>query len=393
MGAAFGVFLLAASLVPPSAAAPGVTPTTIKIGLHAPLTGASPLPSDSVDKAKDLYFRWMKSRGRSVYGRDVQVIVRNDGYNPTQAQDVCREMVEQDRVFMLIGISGENQMLTCAQYADRAGVPYVGPGIFPDATKGLDTYFATTMTPRAQGRLLGRYLVAKHAARARKNGAVSHDSPTFADPIPRFERALRRRGADLHYDRRVPIGAGTTEARLVVEEMKAQGIDNVFMNTTPVWFLQVVRQADTQEYRPLWTGIDSGIAKDVVAEVACGSGDSLHGARFFSAYPAIKDSDRFDPAFRKAVRKFYPGEKPDDFMWQLWALDKVLWKMLRRTGERPTRVRFVNRVERIDKLATGVGPTLRFTPRDHFGARSTHVLGADCSASRWKTVAAFKRGF
>lgn len=391
--AATTLLILLGTAVPPAVAAPGVSPTVIKIGLHAPLTGAAPIPSDSVEKGKDLYFRWLESQGQDIHGRDVEVILKNDQYNPTTAKSVCKEMVEQDHVFMIFGISGVDQMNACAQYASSVGVPYVAPGSGTLGFKKYETYFATTMTWRAQGRLLGQYFVSRQQARSRKNGVLYFNTPSFAQPIGPFKRALEHRNADLDYERSVAHGSGTVEARTAVQEMKLQAIDNVFVQSTPVWFLQVLSEANEQGFNPNWMGIDSGMAHDTVADVGCRGGNSLDGARFFSAYPAVADSDRFDPAFRKAVGQLEPGSGPDDYMWELWAIDRVIAKMLDRAGTRLTRDRFVNRVERADKIRTGIGPTLRYSPNDHFGAGSTHVLRADCSDNRWHTGATFKRHF
>ncbi|MEA2517030.1 MAG: branched-chain amino acid transport system substrate-binding protein [Actinomycetota bacterium] len=390
----FGVLLLVAgSLMPTAGAAPGVTRTTIKIGLHAPLTGASPLPSDSIEKGKDLYFRWQEKNGGDIRGRTVNVILRNDQYNPSTAVSVCKQMVEQDHVFMLVGISGADQVTACARYAASVGVPYVSPGMATRYLKQLPTYFATTMTWGGQGRLMGRYLIDRLNARDRKNGSVTFDSPTFDEARAGFLRGMDAPGVQVDYDRKVATGAGSTEARAVVEEMKLAGIQNAFISTTPVWFLQLLQQANTQGFDPSWVGIDQGIAKDTVADVGCRGGGSFDGARFFSPYPAVAESDRFDPAFRNASRHFYPSKTPDDFMWQLWALDKTVAKMLALPGADLTRTRFVNRVERADRIATGIAPTLHYTPSDHFGANSTHVLKADCSDRRWHTVATFKQRF
>jgi ABC-type branched-subunit amino acid transport system substrate-binding protein len=393
MAVGVALLMLLSTSIPPVAAAPGVSKTIIKIGLHAPLTGASPVPSASVDRGKDLYFRWLKRQGRDIHGRNVQVIVKNDQYNPSTAAAVCKEMVETDHVLMIFGIGGADPMRACAQYASSVGVPYVGAGNGTLGFKNLDTYFATTMTWRAQGRLLADYFVARRRAGARKNGVVYFDSPSFSEPVGPFKQALGNRDADLDYQRAFSRTAGVAEARAAVQEMKLAGIQNAFIQATPIWFLQLLNQANEQSYEPTWMGIDSGVAHNTLMGPGCRGGGSLDGARFFSGYPAIADSDRFDPNFRRAVAKLEPGSNPDDYMWELWALDRVIAKMLNRTGRRLTRDRFVARVERTDKIKTGIGPTLRYSRRDHFGASSTHVLRADCSDERWHTAATFKRHF
>ena len=79
----------------------GVTPNTIVIGLHAPVTGAAPFPTTSFQEGKDLYFRYINDKG-GINGRKVQVVFQDDQYDPSHAQQVCKQMVEQNRVFLLV---------------------------------------------------------------------------------------------------------------------------------------------------------------------------------------------------------------------------------------------------------------------------------------------------
>ena len=63
----------------------GVTDKEIVIGMHAPITGAAPVPQDSVDKAKDLYCRFLAERG-GIFGRNVRIVFRDDQFNPSRAR-------------------------------------------------------------------------------------------------------------------------------------------------------------------------------------------------------------------------------------------------------------------------------------------------------------------
>ena len=296
---------------------PGVSRDTIKIGLHAPLTGASPVPSDSVKKGKGLFFRWLESRGVDIHGRNVEVILRNDQFNPSTAVSVCKEMVEKEHVFMLIGFRGPDQMQACARYAASRDVPYVSPGSTRIVLKDLKNYFATTMPYRAEDRLMAEFFARVMGARNEKNGIVYYDSPNWSAGGDAFVRSMDKRGMGVDYERQVSRTAGASEARLVVEEMKLAGIENVLIITTPVWFLQVLQQSNTQQFHPHWTGISATQANDVIPQTACNNESSIDGARFFSPYPALADSNRYDPDFRDAAERLYPNSEPDDFMWQL----------------------------------------------------------------------------
>ena len=371
----------------------GVSDKVIKIGIHAPLTGAAPVPSDSVQQGKDLYFKWMADKGQSLFGRTVEVVLKNDQYNPSTAVAVCKEMVEKDEVFLLSGAAGTDQIQACARYAASVGVPYVGAGVTELVLNQLQNYFATSMTYKAQGPLLADMLVSDLGAKNEKNGMLTFDTPNFEDARQGFLDGMEKQGADVVYDRRVSKGAGVNEARSVVQEMSQQGIENVYVLTSPVWFLQVIVAANDQGYRPQWTGVGISMTFDTVANVGCGSGASLNNAKFFSPFPAWFDSNRYDPEFREASRKFSSKGDGDDFMWLSWSGTKTIWDMFKALGPDPTREKFIYEVERMRNLKNDIGPVLNYAPGDHFGADQVHVNEARCSDRRWHTIKSFVSDF
>ena len=372
----------------------GITDDTIKIGIHAPLTGAAPVPSDSVEKGKDLFFRWMAEEKKiTLFGRTVEVVLKNDQYNPSTAVSVCKEMVEKDKVFLLSGAAGTDQIQACARYAASVGVPYIGAGVTELVLNQLPNFFATSMTYNDQGPLLADMLVSDLGAKNEKNGMLTFETPNFEDARQGFRDGMKRMGATIHYERTVSKGSGTSEARTVVQEMSTAGIENVFVLTSPVWWLNVLKQADTQQYNPQWVGVGISMTFDTVASVGCGGGNSIDGAKFFSPFPAYIDSNRYDTEFRAASAKFYPQKTPDDFMWLSWSGSKVLWDMFKGVGDNLSREAFIYEVERMRGLKQGIGPVLNYSPDDHFGANEVHVSEARCSDRRWHTIKSFASDF
>lgn len=371
----------------------GVTDDVIKIGIHAPLTGAAPVPSDSVDKGKDLYYKWVEDLGQSLFGRKVEVVLKNDQYNPSTAVAVCKEMVEKDHVFLLTGAAGTDQIQACARYAASVGVPYLSAGVTELVLNQLSNYFATSMTYNDQGPLLADMLVADLGGKAEKNGMLTFDTPNFEDARQGFIDGMKKQGATIVYERRVSKGSGTSEARTVVQEMKTAGLDNVFVLTSPVWWLQVLQQANTQQFEPQWIGVGISFTFDTVASVGCQGGNSIDGAKVFSPFPAYIDSQKFDPDFQKASAKFYPSKTPDDFMWLSWSAGKTMWDLLKAAGPDLTREKFVYATERVRNEENGIGPVLNFAPDDHFGGNQVHVSEARCSDRKWHTIKSFVSDF
>ncbi len=380
---------------PPSGGgnATGVTDKVITIGIHAPLTGAAPVPSDSVQQGKDLYFRWMAQEGESLFGRTIEVVLKNDQYNPSTAVAVCKEMVEKDKVFLLSGAAGTDQIQACARYAASVGVPYLGAGVTELVLNQLTNYFATSMTYNDQGPLLADMLVQDLGGKAEKNGMLTFDTPNFEDARQGFRDGMAKQGANIDYDRVVSKGANVNEARSVVQEMSTEGIENVFVLTSPVWFLQVIAAANEQGYQPQWIGVGISMTFDTVANVACRSGASIDGAKFFSPFPAWFDSNRFDPEFRQATNQLSSKGDGDDFMWLSWSGTKTIWDIFKRLGEDPTREKFIYELERMRGLKNGIGPTLDYAPGDHFGAGQVHVNEARCADNRWHTLKSFVSDF
>jgi ABC-type branched-subunit amino acid transport system substrate-binding protein len=371
----------------------GITDDVIKIGVHAPITGAAPVPSDSASKGSDIYWKWLERNGKDIFGRKVQIVLKNDNYNPSQAVSVCREMVEQDKVFLLSGVAGTDQIQACARYAASVGVPYLGAGVTELGLSTLRNYFAVSMTYPDQQPLLTQLLKNRLGAKDEKNGMVWFNTATFKDGHDAFIKAMKQAGLSVDYDRAVSKTAGASEAQAIATELNQQGIENVNVLLAPVFFLQMLNASGTQGYHPQWVGAGIQMTFDTVATVGCRNG-SLDGAKFFSPFPAWIDSNKFDPNFRKAVQEIYPEKNQgDDFMWLGWSSSKGLHEFLRKAGPSPTREGFILSMEG-STFFNGIAPHLSYTAEDHFGADEVHLSEAKCSVdNRWHTIDTWKRSF
>ena len=375
----------------------GVSNTIIKIGSHAPLTGAAPVPSDSAQKGIDVFWKWSKENRKDIHGRYVDAILKNDNYNPSQAVAVCKEMVEKDGVFLLGGLAGNDQIQACARYAASVGVPYLSAGVTELGLTDLPNYFTTSMTYADQGPLLVDFMINKLGAKGEKNGMLRFDTPNFEDAHDAFIDAAASKGLKIHYDRAVCKCASSTEAQTVVQEMKAAGIENVYVLVSPVWWLQVLQASRTQQYEPQWTGVGFTKTLDTVSSVGCRNG-TIEGSKFFSHIPAWSDINRFDPDFQKAVRAIYPDKCGsagcgDDVMIVGWGASRQLELLFKIAGRDLSREGFIASTSRARNVKAPGMPELNYTPGDHFGANQVHVSEARCSDNRWHTIMSYVSDF
>ncbi|TAD87944.1 MAG: ABC transporter substrate-binding protein [Alphaproteobacteria bacterium] len=105
--------------------APGVSANRILFGQAAVLEGpAAPLGTGMRDGILAAFAE--ANRAGGVRGRQIELLARNDGYEPTQAIRTVRQLIEQDRVFALIGAVGTPTGTAIAPITRDAGVPLIG---------------------------------------------------------------------------------------------------------------------------------------------------------------------------------------------------------------------------------------------------------------------------
>jgi branched-chain amino acid transport system substrate-binding protein len=343
----------------------GVTAGTIKIGIHAPLTGAAPLKASSFEAGKERY--WDHGNGGKrvlIYGRRVVVEFRDDQYNPSHAKQVCQEMVEREKVFLLIGGGGTDQIQACAQYAAGAGVPYLSGGVTETGLRELWNYFAGSMSYPEQARVLPSYIKKVLKVRdASRVAMVATDTANFDDAVQAFTQAFP--GVRVFRPGKNERGSSMAQNLCTATQ---KNYDVVFPLTAPTYYLEMAKAA---QCRPRYVGVGITMGLDTVGSTGCEGDNATQGARFFSPAPAFQDSDRYDRGFRAAGGA-------DDIEWLLWGLSKSLHQLLLKAGQNLTREGFVYSTSRAS-VRSGVFPDAKYSTRDHFGALNFSVLENVCA--------------
>lgn len=365
--------------------AAGVSDTEIVIGIHAPVTGASPIPQESFDVGKDIYWQFLAATAPDrLFGRNVRVVFRDDQFNPQNAVQVCREMVEQEGAFLLVGGGGADQITACAQYAAENDIPYLSAGVNETGLTDLDTYFATTLTYAEQAPLIIAQLQAQGFTEA---ALVVSDTPSFDDALAALEQAAAEAGLAIPFSTRINKDASPAESATVAQQLKESGAEAVILLSSPVVFvLGLAPGAANQSYAPVWIGpgITSGL--NAVTAIGC---PNVATAEFFSPTPGLDLIDQLDPDFSAAYPQYAGGAPADDIGLQLWSLNKAVAAMFEATGPELGRAAFMNTLVTTESFDNGIYPPLRFTPEDHFGGTGAHLLQADCDLKQYVTAEQF----
>ncbi|HVM26044.1 MAG TPA: ABC transporter substrate-binding protein [Mycobacteriales bacterium] len=138
----------------------GVTDTTIKIGTHKPLTGVAAPGYSEIPAGAQAYFDHVNAAG-GVCGRQIEYVVRDDAYNPTQTAQVTNQLVLQDEIFAMMGGLGTPTHSAVLDFLNENQVPdlFVASGAL--AWNDPETYpytFGWQPDYRIEGKVLGQYI-------------------------------------------------------------------------------------------------------------------------------------------------------------------------------------------------------------------------------------------
>ena len=102
----------------------GITDKTLKLGGVYPLSGPASAYGD-IPKGIQAYFEYVNKEKGGLDGRQVEFVVRDDGYQPPKAVEEVRRLVEQEQVFALFQTLGTPSTTATWDYTNQRKVPQV----------------------------------------------------------------------------------------------------------------------------------------------------------------------------------------------------------------------------------------------------------------------------
>jgi len=105
---------------------PGVTPTTIRLGQSAPLTGPAQALGTEMRLGAKVYFDYVNSHG-GIHGRAIELVSLDDGYEPARTEVNTKQLVNGDKVFSLFGYVGTPTSVAALPIINAEKVPFIAP--------------------------------------------------------------------------------------------------------------------------------------------------------------------------------------------------------------------------------------------------------------------------
>ena len=104
----------------------GITDDEILLGQSCALTGPAEELGKGMKAGLMAYFNQINEKG-GIYGRKIKLISLDDGYEPDRAIQNTRQLIDEYKVFLLIGEVGTPTSQAVVPIAEERSIPFVGP--------------------------------------------------------------------------------------------------------------------------------------------------------------------------------------------------------------------------------------------------------------------------
>lgn len=174
----------------------GVSSDTILFGQVAALEGRSSALGQGMRQGILAAFAEINARG-GIHGRKLKLISRDDGYDPDRSVAQTVKLIEEDKVFALIGAVGTPTTTATVPIAKANNVPFIGPFTGAEFLRAPDLHNVVNI--RASYSAEAEDWI-KHLTEDRhvRNIAIFYQDDFFGrDGLAGVKRALEKRGLDL----------------------------------------------------------------------------------------------------------------------------------------------------------------------------------------------------
>ncbi|MDE3069102.1 MAG: ABC transporter substrate-binding protein [Acidobacteriota bacterium] len=356
----------------------GVTATSVTFGTHQPLTGPAAPGYDEIAPASEAFFKYVDAHG-GVYGRDVNLVTKNDEYNPTQTVNVVHQLVLQEKVFGIFEGLGTPTHTKVVGFLNASKVPdlFVASGC-PCWDSGATQPYTFGWQPNytIEGKVLGQY-IAQHFA-GKKVGVLYQDDDFGQGGLAGIKAELPASAIVSTQ----PYQPGTTTLAPEITAIKAAGAQVLVDFTVPIYTAIGQLTSFTLGYSPQLVVSSVGIDPTTVASLlktvskgkASGTG-LIEGAITAGYLPSPTDTaNPWIKLFKQVHGEYDAGAPFDGNVVYGMASAYTLIQALQAAGKSLTREGIVKAIE--EHGASWQGPGLvpyRYSKTEHGGYSGVEV--------------------
>jgi acyl-CoA hydrolase/ABC-type branched-subunit amino acid transport system substrate-binding protein len=351
------------------ATAPGVTSDAIRLGTFCDLSGPNAAIGLAALRGYSVCYEHANRWG-GVNGRQIELIVEDDGFDPARTQLAVEKLVDSDQVFAIVSPLGTVTNLAVLGTLLEWEVPVVSPhsGLSVWSTPLKRTYFALQPSYAVEGRLLAQYSLDE--LQPRRVAVFAVDDQFGQEGATAFVEELAWAG--LEPVTTVKHAAGALAPADWVIELTAHQPDLVLLYTYVKPAADLLMAAHAAGFHPDWLGSYVLSGPDLFQFAGRAA---THGLRAAS-YPAGPHHHRGERLFHKLMAQQYREETPGTHSRIAYAAAQLVVEGLKRAGPDLTRSGFITALEGLEDWTGGLLPPISYSDTDHRGLTALAMMRA-----------------
>lgn len=350
-----------------AAAVPGITDNQVVVGAFQDQSGAAAVVGINMRKGMEAYFNWVNAQG-GVNGRKIKFIVEDDGFQAARAIAATRKLVEQDKVFALVGTLGTPGVAATIDYIMEKQIPsiYQGSGISALAFPPKKYIFPVQPNFISEGRIVATYVVEN--LKMKKVAVACEQTDIGTEGL----RGVREQLAMYKMEPVEVVNFGAADVDFSSQILKLTRVkpDAVIIYSTLKPAAGFLKQAKVM-------GLDAQFLTTYVnadpIQMPALAGDACVGL-IAPGWVPVLGNDVDSVRYLEIYQATYPKEMPSAFAAAGFIAGEVFCEGLRRAGKNPTREGLIAAMESLRDWDGIMAKGISYTPEFRSGKASMYFM-------------------
>jgi len=362
----------------PALAQQGITDTEIVIGTITDLSGPPALLGVAASIGHKIAIAEANNAG-GINGRKIKYVLEDDGYVTARTIQGVKKVIEVDKAFAMLGISGSGQSIAVMPVLEKAGIPTVidvAPVKFlwEPARKNV---FVVGQSYEEGIIHLVKFLADKNPGK--KWGLITQDDDYGITVRDGFDSVVKEKKLNVVYSGNYKKGQQDFSSDML--QLKDSGAEVFLAGGIIAENIAMMKELEKLNVKPV-TGIFWPGRVEPVLKLMGPAGDGIFAV------------DYVEPFAGEAGKAFLEKAKPlvseaefkgiNRYTMTGYAAAKVLIAAIERCGKQPTWACTITELEKTKNVETGVMAPISFGPGVRFSNQKLQIMRADFSTLSFK---------
>ena len=366
---------------------PGLTDSTVRIGMVLPSQGALADVGAAMKDVFTAYFDDVNSRG-GIFSRKIDLRVTNAG--GADITTALQTFAQQEEIFAFAGGLSAGADSQLAALAKKEGLPFIGPStLLPHAESPVNRYLFYMLPGVAdQAVSLVNFAAAQRELQNIRTAIIYSDNTLGNAAAAAVIEQSKKIGRSV--ETKLSYATGSFDAKRIVTDLKSRDIQAVFFFGAGKEESALVAEAVAAGWTPS------------LFLLAVMTGKELHETsttafknKIFIAFPTVPSdiTNEGRMEFRALHEKYKFAPRHTASQLAAFATAKVFVEVLTRAGKDLTREKLITSIEGLYDYETGVTPRITFGPNRRVGAAGAHVVAIDVAESQFATASGWVKAY